>query len=256
MRSHYRPQLRRSPFTGGSYILGGIFAVIASWLLTGCKLPKFGNSTSQDPPPAESKTGYYETAPQSLKLCATFSTAQNCNPNVNPAYVNPELAYYGIDNPIIYYAEDGTYGSLRKATNPNMGLALTHNDDGSNLEITAGGTTRAWDDDRCNFRLDLEMRDGKIRRDIPASGNLSVPISGRFEAYFTVTYTFTGVCDSSFAGIKACYQNLADCPTGSDTQANWQSKAHAYFEQWIEEGTMTADDIPNVQAVSYEVQYR
>lgn len=245
-----------------NFILGGLFAVIASWFMAGCKLPELGNKVKYDEP-APSNSGYYETAPQNLTFCATFQgadptrpteVAEKCRTGVNPTQVPAELSGL-MTNPIVYLANDH---SLRTSTNLNAGMYLDSDEDGTHMGIYRSNSGGAWlTDDRCSLRLDFQGTDGTLRRDLPPSGNFSVQTSGRFEIFFRVIRSFEGPCDTSLASMRACYSDVTACPSGGGyTQADLQGLARSTFQAWVSLGILTAADIATATAMGYEVQYQ
>lgn len=235
-----------------SYLLSGTVAILLSWMLSGCR---FGNNvvTPENPDPI---TGYYQTQPQSLQFCVTFtSSATECR-NVSTNQV-PSLISQVLTQPVALQVTDPNHGEALFFDPFGNGTALPISIDLSNLELSYlgyGNPTPLWSDENCTSQLFIES-EGAITKTDPTEVS-GLTTKGRIGLSIEVFEIYQGSCTNDLLEIEDCYSDANQC-NGSTSSENaaLQESVQNYFNPYIESGAMSSDDISDVSSLGYSVNY-
>jgi hypothetical protein len=232
-----------------SYALSGVLAIVASWALSGCY---FGNKTVNQPVSTDGVTGFYETQPQTLKLCAATpgEICPSAPTNLIPAFISNILT-----NPVALELQDP---STRKAGlfpyNGGAGAQGFGVIAGPNKTLTpdpASGSQTLWDDPACTEQLDLSIEGSYTLTNGPWTSNTpNIPKSGRIQMTVTYTIGVAGSCTVSLQAMADCYADSTKCGSHS------QSEVQTLFGPFISAAAMAATDISKVQSLAYEITYQ
>ncbi|OFZ78326.1 MAG: hypothetical protein A2583_08085 [Bdellovibrionales bacterium RIFOXYD1_FULL_53_11] len=234
-------------------LLFGFIAIIASWVLTGCRI---GNNVEYAPPPPpsdESKiTGYYETRPTSITIYANHATQASKSIDIGQIPASIAAIY---TNPMILVSDNAGTGDARIYDNTaNYGQRIRANKDGSMAHYSAGKGT-PWYYAECTEAVSLEMKgDYTIFRDPKTIDNRT--IRGVIKSRWTYIDQFTGDCAASMKEMAECYADFVNCK-GKDEEENQkiQKLVAAAFEFHIKNGLITIDDIPAITSLAIEFSY-
>ncbi len=240
-------------FARSSYLYVGLLSFIASWAIstmTGCR---FGNHVESSAP-SDTISGYYDAQAQSLTFCASHGTT-NCQAaatNLVPALIAEELT-----NPTVLIVTDKVSGSAYFTSNARTSLPVTVDIANKTLRFLGyTGAETLWLDDVCTSRTYLE-ESGSIQ---PAPAN---PVAGtgaltrgKIQLKVQVITTFDGTCGPSLQQMSDCYQDRTTCGGSNDGENRvLQSHVQNIFETYIQANVMSANDIPSMTSVAYEIQY-
>lgn len=244
-----------------SYFWAGGIAIILSWALSGCR---FGNH-EVDPP----STGpfYYETAVNSIELCANFADGtQKCMNETNPSFLPniglqqgstpstglPDLGQlpdpleatidpvtanqYDITDPM-----SGTpYFALSYDSQNNIGLSGSLN---PGIPIFLDTSTG---DSLCNLNLDLEMS-GSLTTSGPFTTNTGLPLNGRMLLQIALTMTPQG---------SGCQTAVSCLTTPGVCDGNAESIVANYYSNFNNSSILGTESLANVASMSYLVNYQ
>lgn len=252
--------------------LSGAVAVFAVILLTGCR---FGNSVEKAEPPKnpDNLTGYYETAPKKVTYCISTTegvtgleeTSDGTTPA--PGCVEtttdrvPTLIAQVMGNPVAFIVDEwkDRTANIVDPYNPDQ-VALPVSFDKDTLELNYFGATEPdvlWKYRGCETAMSLNETGKIIQGSGPfTSGFTEAELFGRIQMTVQVMLSVDGQCDQSLTEMHACYMDADDCG-GEDVVENnaYQAAVQSYYQDFIDAGAMTADQIPTVRGLSYEIQY-
>lgn len=234
------------------YLILGTAAVSVS----SCRLGnRVGAATSQSQLD-DGVTGFYSSQLRRVQFCATLTTGTTCKdePRLGNA---PYEVSDTMSNPValILYKGSKTEGVLshnslqggRLPINISGTTSLTFNGTGS-FELIPGFS--------CDGVLALDEQ-GAVSQHSSTQEISGYPVRGNMILEFIVRRTWdAAACQTALQYLKSCYDNVANCTQGpaTDTQEN-----HAYMQDWVDSyiaaGALTANDIPQLQGLSYQLWY-
>jgi hypothetical protein len=228
-------------------------------LVSGFEGCRFGNHVEQATPSegtVASYDGYYGLAPQRLTFCADHSSTE-CAPAA--ANLIPDMLTSVFTNPVILVqdTEDPSLSWFVSNDENQYSLPTWIGEDLSTISYS-GSTTPAtlWDDPACTSTLFIDELGERTDEGQGETAVTGEPLSGRIELTVTVIRTFDGDCGSSLAAIQACFDDSTTCGGGSaEEDAAYQADLQALFGPYIDNGTMTGEDIPLLKSIAYEVKY-
>ena len=254
-----------------SYFYSGSIALIISWALaitlSGCRI---GNHETAAPN-SDPYSGYYGTAPQAMKLYATYtpqntSTPQTTSESVSPSQTPEELATFFTD-PLAFKVNTSTNTSAFIITpaNPNSGLSVTFSATDQSFSLSGSfQPSTLWSDPNCTIEDFLDFNGnlaplGSTPNPMNAMGT-SFTLLGRITMDVRLEKKFLPdliTCSASLQAMYSCYQNVSNCMGSSlsDQQMNLLI-VQSLFDPFIQAGAMSASDIPFTTSVAYEVTYQ
>jgi hypothetical protein len=241
-----------------AYILPlGIASLFTLLSMQGCRVGNRVSSTQSSDP----VTGYYGTEPQSLKFCVGGAAAK-CSTGLLkdvPALISKHLT-----NPVALIMEDTNTGEaiLTGYTGVNSAIPVWIDSDNKTLYYVNSFLPQSlWRNSTCNSHLFLEQTG-----EIIAGESISVPNStrktrGRVSLKLTLTYLFedglAGSCHDTLVAMSQCYNDVNLCG-GVDSAQNQtlQLEVKTLFQPYISSQALSPSDIPKMNSMAYEVEYR
>ncbi len=242
-----------------SFFMSGILAIVLSWAVTGCR---FGNSVTT----AKNKdqiTGYYEMRAQKIDLFTKLENEPSAregvhSPNKIPAPIgsvtsNPSvLVMENLDTGlgfIGHYIQSKRVDWLPILISPSFGVSTSGQ----------GDRFTAWGDQKC-VRQHFFQGSGSLNQEA-ARLIAAIQTRGRIEMDLTFYNTYTGQnshsdCQASLASISQCYSDSTKCTGKSQQEKETQQRIQRLrFSPYIDAGIIDLSDLPNVEAMGYEVSY-
>lgn len=228
------------------------FGIILGLLsLIGCRL---GNRVEYPPNP-DQISGYYSTAAQFMKLCINAEETR-CT-EVSAHQAPPEIAAVMTD-PVALILKDPSTGraSWVGTDGQNYSLPVTVGSDQSLSFLGSSAPQVLWADEKCTSQLWLEEKGGLNSADKGKAWGKST-LSGRAELDVQVIRIFDGDCKASLKEMQICYQDSTQCGGSSDEENTaYQEYIKSIFDRHIEEGLLTAEEIPSITQIGYQVFYQ
>ena len=223
-----------------SLLAAGLTGALGGAGLTGCR---FGNYQEQQTSP-DQWTGYYNTTPSSVRLCANTTEASNCADR--PTNLVPDEVGVVMTDPVIFYVKNLELGQayLIPKTKEDYALPIYLGEDHKSLSyIGSSAAAQVWPTETgCTTKFYLEE-----------SGKLASP---RLSLKAQIIRTYDGDCTAALLAMQKCYLNAADCGEASaSANREVQLGIAGLFDQYIDAGLMTAQDISKLVSVGYEVSY-
>lgn len=238
-----------------------VILILLPLALAGCR---FGNYRKEQPQPKPSYTlEFFETNPERLTLCAATTqkdevTCADTNPNPVPGL----LAQF-MGNPLGIQIRNSSVAGVQVATlfdpyypsDQKPGFPME-------LEAATGrlgfsgyeNPSPLLDDPKCTSQFFLTA-DGQIIRETPRETS-ELTLSGRVTMNFQLYSTYDGECEKTLSLLHACYFDANQCDRGSAAEnEKLQTAIQNMFEPYITGGVMTAEDIPYVIGIGYQVSY-
>lgn len=225
----------------------------------GCRVGNY--SSRSTPAETDPVTGYYDAIPQSLQFCAAAGTTQCANVSTTQV---PGFISDNITNPLALILKDAVTGEafMTAAVGGQTAIPIWVGTDNTELFYANHTSPQTlWLDTTCTTKIYLE-EEGSIVRGTGhyVEGTQSGKTVGSLTLSVQVIRSFEGVggsCAAELQAMSTCYQDINQCggSTPSINQAR-QARVQDLFETYIQAGTMTAADIPNITGVGYEVHYQ
>ncbi|MBY0470792.1 hypothetical protein K2X30_06440 [bacterium] len=247
-----------------TYFVSGVMAIVISWIcagaFSGCR---FGNKEVYQENP-DKISGFYQTAPHNVQACAVLSSATTCQPaTVNHLpdtftliFSNPvAMVQKKIDSPAGYFAHlQGVMGDpTYKYT---LGINIFSDGTLGSDQLTQASTY--WPSSTCTSQISL-VEDGtyKIYATPIENASLGLHIKGEIALNVQLAEILGDQCATALAQMKACYLNEADCG-GANAAENTDRHLDvvARFDNFISLNVLNANDIPNLKALAYSVDYQ
>lgn len=239
----------------------GAMVVVITVAAGGCRIGNYSSKSNSGSSDADPVTGYYDATPQSLQFCAAATTTQ-CMPASTTQI--PSFIGDNITNPLALILNDSTSGEalMTAAVGGETAIPIWVGTDNTELYYANNTSPQiVWLDSKCTTQLYLE-EEGSIVRGAGhyVQGTKNGRTVGSLTLMVQVIRTFDGAggaCAPELQAMSTCYQNINQCggATSAENQAR-QDHVRDLFETYIQAGTMTAADIPNVTAVAYEIHYQ
>jgi hypothetical protein len=225
--------------------------------LSGCRV---GNYVVE-PPGADTISGYYETAPQRLQVCAQLGTTTQASACVdaNPSQV-PAFLSVVVSNPVALIMSDLTHGYaflVNPATRQQLPLDVSTTDNQTLSFNGNTGTQTLWMDPACSRQLYVQEQGSINLTDPTRNSGSSLKITGRLDLVVDMAYSFDGSCAASLVAMQSCYTDRTQCGGSSDADnQNLQAAVNGVFGDFIQAGAMSATDIGQVVGLGYTVTYQ
>jgi hypothetical protein len=243
--------LKKNPFLTPAALLPMLAAWTALSLMTGCRL---GNRTVAPEDP-DKITGYYETAPSSLKFCATsagVTTCKEASTTLTPSLISVEMT-----NPTILAMQDleSGYAAIVSPSNTKAALPI-YVTNGKLAFDGSSGAVMLWTDPACTSATYLESTGAIVAAPPkPVEGSVRTTM-GRIQLKAQVIETYDGTCGPTLTQLRKCYDNVAECGAGTDAaRLALQREVQSMFDPYLKSGVLTPDGIVGLTSVSYVVQY-
>ncbi len=237
-----------------SYFISGTAAVMASWLLSGCRL---GNHLELPQNP-DQISGYYETAPQSFEVCATYDHS-SCNLNT-PVNQIPSMPAVIMSNPVILLMKDLKTGEALLGDSRGSGYAIRifADESGRLTDERHFNPSTFWVDEPCYWQESI-VEEGTYSKNSPgvSVSNQEPKISGKIELSFEYYFQFFGTCDQTLGTLYSCYLDPNKC---GDTDSAKNAKYHLFtksiFDLYLAAQVMQETDIKTAKALYFKVLYK
>ena len=233
-----------------------------SWLVgfSGCR---FGNHVEESSQ-TDTVTGYFETKPYQLQMCAGLGGRETCGaissttpvPDfINNIFTNPTwMLVADATEKIVYLTPPGGKGQY---------LPARYGDDGSlSLPTSQTNAVQARNDPSCVRYQEVTLEGKFARSSGPFETRTKYTPVGRLTFLVEVLDLFVPnctncSCTSTMTEYQACYQDASQCG-GSSAEANavLQARAKAIFDTYVNAGIIRADQISSATGFSYTVDYR
>lgn len=236
-----------------SYVLTGMLALVASWVMTGCRL---GNNVESDDPATDASTtdnGYYDLKPQKVTLCVNTGT-DHCV-EVSPS-VDPESWSQVLTDPIIFVKENESEAVLVSSVDTRYGIYIAPRPNNSFVYDATGDLIQLWNDPACLEGLKNVGAGSYSVYDSPKKKG-SFNIKGKVSFYFDALRHLEGNCTQTLNDMHACYDDHSQCGEANNgDNLAMQQAVRNYFALYIDNGVMTKDDIPSIRSFLYSIDYR
>lgn len=239
----------------GSYLVSGTLAILASWILTGCR---FGNHVERADS-VENLTGYYRSQPVRLMFKAVLQPQGGAVETREFAGNTDHLP----DNWDIFLTDpSGVAMDPASSQGFLMGIVgdkgyktpIQFTQAGQFNLVTPPQEIRFTDSPPCTQVWTLEgagtltQTAKSTYKDFPTRGNLSLTTSG--------DRRYQGDCSNVLGIFQSCLQDLTKCPGSTETdQKTWQGFVAGVYGPAILAGGITANDIQAIQELSYTLVY-
>lgn len=239
--------------SGLGWVWSGCLALIASWLMTGCRL---GNRLEYAEP--KTLTGYYELNIQSLNFCATSSgTAGGTVCHASPTNLVPTVASDVFSNPIALQMINETTGEAmligifqRIAAD----ILVTPNTSAFNLGFTIPDPLIPYTLSGCSITMDWDGEGRAVKAEHRTVGNIDT--KGHLELGLQVTTAFSGNCANLLAQLRNCFQSENQCGGSSASQNRTLfDRTHQALDPYFQAGVLTLNQIPALEALSFRLTY-
>ncbi len=240
----------------GIYFSGLLFLGVLT--LTSCR---FGNKVVNPPGTQNPDTlsGFYETDPQALKVCATHESTKCAD--INPGNVPDEIAVY-MSNPLYFQVSDPSTGAafIEDPFGVGYKLHIFVDAQGALSYIDWSAPAQLWEDPACTTRMYIE-ENGQL---IPATStrivtisNYALKMAGRMDLRLQLIYTYEGECKASLQAMYNCYDDVNQCGASTDSaNKSRHANVQSLFNYYIKQGVMEPQDILTLTNVAYDISYQ
>jgi hypothetical protein len=237
--------------------IAAVWFTTALALLPGCR---FGNRVESTTERSEMFSGYYETKPQELTVCANASSQKCAKVASN---MIPPLISQVMSNPVAFILKDQETGRALFIAPDGNGVTLPVFLNAQDLKLEFLGNTSPqplFRDPECTHRLYLEengalVKDGGVLYPHPAGGNLKT--SGRVAMTISVVVTIDGECETSLQEVASCFGDASKCGAASAAEnSEIQAEFQDMFSPFFQARVMSESDIPLLRSFGYEVSYQ
>ncbi|MGK5086086.1 hypothetical protein WDW86_00875 [Bdellovibrionota bacterium FG-2] len=241
----------------GIYFTGLLF--LGALSLTSCR---FGNQVVKPPgtqAAAEALEGFFETDPQSLKVCATTETTKCADISTTRL---PDMVGSVLSNPVYFQIKYPDTGESFFQDPFGNGAKLPIYVDNKGTLSFLGGTPAEvlWTDTACTTKMFVE-ENGQLsfatETRIVTKGEYALRMSGRIDLKIQVIITFDGECKDTLQAMYNCYDNADQC--GASTDADNKDRhtvVQSRFNYYIKQGVMAPQDILTLSNLAYDVSYQ
>ena len=200
-------------------------------------------------------SGFYKTEFKTITLC-TYGTEEKCgvgDPNLVPSGITTVMT-----DPV--YVSANTHTQKAYLTPNDLSgtsafeMVLSETGKLSASPVTDNGQT-LWQDPACMSYIQLE-KEGQVTQATAPSQFGGFVVSGTVTFDLAVFTLLDGSCGATLTEMKNCHADWNNCPGADDTERQAQQVSiQDYFSAYVNAGAMTAADIPNLQALAWQVSY-
>lgn len=214
------------------------------------------NATTDNP------SGYYETEAQNLEFCASLKNGATPCATVSATDL-PSLVRDRVTNPVRFVVLDSATGSAVFAhyNQDNLQLPVQMSSNEALVTLASTGEDMLMWDAGCTSFSQISLN-GKYLRylKINENGPLGYPVTGRVEANISVVdalnSTTPGACDTSLTQAAACLSDVNQCQGANPAQNTAKQQfLQSIFDPYLNAGVISLNDLPNVEAMGYEVRF-
>lgn len=237
--------------TGLGWVWSGCLALIASWLLTGCRL---GNRLEYAEP--KTLTGYYEMDIDGVTFCST-SVGANTICHAAPTNQVPAIAAGVFSNPvglqmINEHTGEGMLIGVVERVAADIAVHVPTN--AFDLGFTVTDPTIPYTSSTCNVNMDWDGEGVAVKGEHRVVG--SYDTRGNVYLDLKVTTTFSGSCQALLTALRNCYQSEAQCG-GTSAQQNsaLYSRTHLALDPYVQNGVLALNQISTLESLSFRLTY-
>jgi hypothetical protein len=234
--------------------VAGTLAVLASWVLTGCRL---GNAI-EGAPETDPWTGFYEAAPQTLQFCSVNRQTHETDCGAAATTEIPALLANHVPRLMIFQLlKSSTQGAFYSpyVSNPKDYVLYSTLGEAGRLTLEKGfEPSEFWRDPQCLAQLDMSG-EGMLSK---TSSNVisGVKTKGRYRGTVSVIWMFGSACGPEFEALRSCYLDAAQCGGASPADnTSIQESIRAFFLPYVNANVLGTTDWSWIQNLAYEVSY-
>lgn len=237
--------------SGFGWVWSGCVALIASWLLTGCRL---GNRLEYAEP--KTLTGYYQMAIEGVTFCST-SVGVNTECRTAPTNQVPSIAAGVFSNPVgLQMINENTGEGMLIGVVERVAadIAVHVGTNGFEIGFTVTDPLIPYTSQGCTVNMDWDGDGVAVKTEHHQMG--SYDTRGRVELDLKVTTTFAGNCQALLTALRNCYQSEAQC--GGTTAAQntaLYNRTHLALEPYLLNNALTLNQIPTIESLSFRLSY-
>ncbi len=240
----------------------GVSVMIFSWLLSfsGCRIGNRVEENSQ----TDTVSGYYETKPYQLQMCAGISGVEECGA-INSTTPVPAFLDEILINPtwLLVASRSKKIAYLTPPGGEGRYLPVQFGDDGTMvLPPSRTDAVQARNDPSCVRYKEITLEGTFARSAGPFETQTAFVPVGRLAFLISVEDLFVPACTncsctSTMQEFQDCYQDVTRCGSSSNEgNAFNQMIAKEIFDPYVNAGIIRADQISRTTGFSYTVDYR
>jgi hypothetical protein len=230
-----------------------LLLVLALTPALGCRI---GNRVVKAADPT-AMSGYYKSEPQTMTVCA-FISGQSPQCAATDLSLIPSSITSVMTNPVYVAANTATAKAYLVPNSLDTSAVFEMNLQSSG-EMAAtpyvDDPAPLWNDPACLSQIQVQ-KEGQIVASAPQSVG-SFQVDGTVQFSLGVLTALGTQCATDLQLMRDCYQDLTQCPGGTNSEKQAQQDAvHGFLDPYLSRGVLTLTDLPNLQGVGWEVSYQ